>query len=214
MLRTYNKFEKSTMDIEKYINSGTIEMYVMGALPADEAAELKFLAAKHPEIDAEIQRTTLTLESYAFANAKKPNPQVKMMLMATLDYMQRIENGETPVAVPALSKETKKEDFSGFIDHPHMQAPAEYKHAFIKVISYTSQHSTAIVWLKEGFPQETHHNAYESFFILEGTCNIYINDEIHQLYPGDQLTIPLHSTHSVQVTSDIPCKLILERKAA
>jgi anti-sigma-K factor RskA len=91
------------MDIEKYINSGTIEMYVMGALPADEAAELKSLATRHPEIDAEIQRTALVLESYASANAKKPNPQVKMMLMATLDYMQRIENGETPVKAPALS---------------------------------------------------------------------------------------------------------------
>jgi mannose-6-phosphate isomerase-like protein (cupin superfamily) len=202
------------MDIEKYINSGTIEMYVMGALPADEAAELKFLATKHPEIDAEIQRTTLALESYATANSKAPNPQVKLMLMATLDYMQRLENGETPVIAPALSKKTKKEDFAEFINHPRMQAPAEYEHAFIKIISYTPTLSTAIVWLTEGFPQETHHNEHESFFILEGTCNIYIDNEIHQLYPGDQLTIPLHSTHSVQVTSSVPCKLILERKAA
>lgn len=202
------------MNIEKYISSGVIEMYVMGSLPAEEAAELELLATSHPEIDAEIERVSLTLESYVSANAKKPAPQVKAMLMATLDYMQRLETGETPVVVPALDKKTKKEDFSEWINRTDMQAPNEYEEIFVKLLSYRPGSTTAIVWLKTGSPEETHHNEYESFFILEGTCNIYINSEIHQLYPGDHLTIPLHASHSVKVTSDIPCKLILERKAA
>jgi mannose-6-phosphate isomerase-like protein (cupin superfamily) len=202
------------MNIEKYISSGVIEMYVMGALPAEEAEELKLLATQHPEIGAEVEKISLTLESYAFATAKTPAPDVKAMLMATLDYMQRMENGETPVIPPALSKKTKKEDFSTWVNRPDMQAPAEYDHVFVKLISHTPQSTTAIVWLTEGSPEETHHQEYESFFILEGTCNIFINDEIYQLYPGDQLSIPLHSVHSVKVTSSIPCKLILERKAA
>jgi mannose-6-phosphate isomerase-like protein (cupin superfamily) len=202
------------MDIEKYISSGVIEMYVMGVLAANEAEELKFLAAKHPEIDTEIERVSLTLESYASANAKTPGPDVKAMLMATLDYMQRMEKGEIPITAPALSKKTKKEDFSEWINREDMQAPAEFDRIFVKIISYTPQSSTAIVWLTDGSPEESHHHEYESFFILEGTCNIVINNEVHQLYPGDQLSIPLHSAHSVKVTSNIPCKLILERKAA
>jgi mannose-6-phosphate isomerase-like protein (cupin superfamily) len=202
------------MNIKKYISSGVIEMYVMGALPANEATELTSLATQHPEINEEIEKVSLTLESYASINAKKPGPQVKAMLMATLDYMQRLENGETPVVAPALSKKTIKEDFSEWIDRADMQSPAEYDSIFVKIISYTPALSTAIVWLKDGSPEEIHHQEFESFFILEGTCNIYINNEVHQLYPGDQLTIPLHSSHSVKVTSGIPCKLILERKAA
>jgi mannose-6-phosphate isomerase-like protein (cupin superfamily) len=202
------------MNIEKYINSGVIEMYVMGALAADEAAELKLLSVQHPEIDAEIERVSLTLESYAAAHAKTPGPDVKAMLTATLDYLQRVENGETPVTAPALSNKTKKEDFLEWINRADMQAPAEYDRLFVKIISYTPQSSTAIVWLTEGSSEETHHHEYESFFILEGTCNIRINNDVHQLYPGDLLSIPLHLAHSVKVTSSIPCKLILERIAA
>jgi mannose-6-phosphate isomerase-like protein (cupin superfamily) len=202
------------MNIEKYISSGVIEMYVMGILPADEVEELKILSTQCPEIDAEIERVSHTLESYASANAKTPGPDVKAMLMATLDYMQRLENGEIPVIAPALSKKTKKEDFLEWINRADMQAPAEYDRVFVKIISYTPESSTAIVWLTDGSPDEMHHNEHESFFILEGTCNITINNDIHQLYPGDQLSIPLHATHSVKVTSSIPCKLVLERKAA
>src|SRR4051812_8443637 len=111
------------MNIEKYINSGVIEMYVMGALAADEAAELKLLSVQHPEIDAEIERVSLILESYAAAHAKTPGPDVKAMLTATLDYLQRVENGETPVTAPALSNKTKKEDFLEWINRADMQAP-------------------------------------------------------------------------------------------
>jgi hypothetical protein len=34
------------------------------------------------------------------------------------------------------------------------------------------------------------------------------------LKAGDVLIIPLYKTHFVEVTSDIPCKLILQRAAA
>lgn len=202
------------MDIEQYINSGIIELYVMGALSSEEEKEFCFMASQYPEIHTEIERVNSTLESYAVANAKTPDLTVKPMLMATLDYMQRLENGEIPVAAPSLHKNSKKEDFSQWLKREDMQAPIAYDHAFIKIISYGGPANTAIVWLKEGSPEEVHTDEYESFLILEGTCNIIINNEVHQLYPGDYLTIPLHATHSVQVTSATPCKLILERKAA
>ncbi len=202
------------MNIEKYINSGVIEMYVMGTLAAEEVAEVQLYATQYPEIKAEIERVADTLESYALSTPKTPGPETKATIMATLDYMQRLENGETPVKAPLLDKHTKKEDFLEWINRPYMQAPPDYDQVFLKIISFTPEVSTAIVWLNEGSPEETHHNEYESFFILEGTCDIIINDDIHQLYPGDYLCIPLHATHSVKVTSSIPCKLVLERKAA
>lgn len=202
------------MNTENYINSGIIELYVMGALSSEESNEVTELANKYPEISAEIERISVTLESYAMANAKKPGPDVKPMLMATLDYMQRLENGEIPIMAPPLNKNSKIEDFSQWLNRADMQAPAKFDQTYVKIISYTPQSSTAIVWLKEGSPEETHTDEYESFFILEGTCDIRINGQVYPLYPGDQLSIPLHSVHSVKVTSKIPCKLILERRAA
>lgn len=202
------------MNTEDYINSGIIELYVMGALSVKESDEVTQLANLHPEIGAEIERVATTLESYAMTHAKEPGAEVKPMLMATLDYMKRLEDGEPAVMAPGLHKNSKKEDFSQWLNREDMQPPAEFDQTFVKIISYTPQFSTAIVWLKEGSPQEMHTDEYESFFILEGSCDIRIDDTLHQLYPGDQLTIPLHAVHDVKVTSKIPCKLILERRAA
>ena len=201
------------MNTETYINSGIIEMYVMGALTSEEEKEVSLLAGKYTEIRNEIERVSSTLEAYVQQHAKTPAPEIKPVLMATFDFMQRMENGEKPVKAPLLTSRTRKDDFSEWLNHPDMQAPLEYAHTYVKLISYQPAHSTAIVWLKEGATEEVHTDEYESLFILEGSCDILINKEIYQLYPGDLLTIPLFASHSVKVTSTIPCKLILERRA-
>lgn len=202
------------MNIENYISSGIIEMYVMGVLSDEESQEVRQLSSTYPEISAEIGRVSSTLENYARVNEKSPSPSVKPFLMATLDYMKRIETGEVPAVAPALNKETKAVDFEKWLNRADMQAPEVYDGSFAKIISHTPTCSTAIVWLKNGAPKETHDNQFESFFILEGSCDVIVNNEMFQLFPGDQFTVPLHSTHYIRVTSSIPCKLILERKAA
>src|SRR6185295_9278590 len=142
------------------INSGIIELYVMGALSSEEENELIRLAIIHPEIQDEMERVSVTLESYARANEKTPGLAVKPMLMATLNYIQRLENGEIPVSAPALNKNTKAADFSQWINRSDMQAPNEFDQIFVKIISHTPQLSTAIVWLKDGAPEETHTHEY------------------------------------------------------
>ena len=43
------------MNIQEIIESGIIELYVMNALPEDEAMQVAALAVTHPEIRAEIE---------------------------------------------------------------------------------------------------------------------------------------------------------------
>ncbi len=201
------------MTVEEYINSGIIEMYVMGALAPEEAHEVISFASKHPEVLIEIEDIRITLEAYAFSNCKSPGTIVKPLLLATLDYLDRLENGEVPVPVPLLSKSTTPQHFSEWIQRADMQLPEDFNDIYIKLIAYTSTVSTAIVWLNNQLPKETHHFETEHFLILEGTCTITVNDHEYHLYPGDQFTVPLHASHMVQITSAIPCKLILQRKA-
>jgi mannose-6-phosphate isomerase-like protein (cupin superfamily) len=95
-----------------------------------------------------------------------------------------------------------------------MVLPAENEGVFARIIGYTPEVITAIVWLKDYAPAEVHHNEYERFLIVEGSCDIFIGDEMHQLSPGDYLQIPLFADHRVVITSSIPCKVILQRVAA
>ncbi len=65
------------MKIQEIIESGIIELYVMNALPEDEAVEVEALAIEHPEILLEIENVQNVLQLYAQAHAIEPHPGLK-----------------------------------------------------------------------------------------------------------------------------------------
>ena len=65
------------MNIQEVIESGIIELYVMNALPEDEAARVEALALAHPEIRMEIEDAQTVLEKYAQSHAVVPKPSLK-----------------------------------------------------------------------------------------------------------------------------------------
>ncbi len=95
-----------------------------------------------------------------------------------------------------------------------MFAPVDFKGIYAKIIGYTPEATTAVVWMKDMSPAEVHHNEYEKFLILDGSCTVFIENDLHNLTSGDFLSIPLHKEHKIIVTSSNPCKIILQRIAA
>ena len=65
------------MNIREIIESGTIELYVMDALPVEEAARIKELALQYPEIQAEITALESALEQFGQAHSVTPRPELK-----------------------------------------------------------------------------------------------------------------------------------------
>ncbi|MGZ4033873.1 MAG: cupin domain-containing protein [Bacteroidia bacterium] len=202
------------MNINEYIASGVLEMYVMGVSSEEEAAEVERMAVIHPEIKKEIKKIEITLEKYALENKVNPPVVAKPFLMATIDYSERLRKGEAMTFPPILNENSKVEDYSDWLNREDMVLPADSEEIFAKIIGYTPEATTAIVWIKSMAPHEIHDDEYEKFLIVEGTCDITIGEKIHQLIPGDYLTIPLHLGHHVKITSSIPCKVILQRIAA
>lgn len=201
-------------NISSYIDSGILEAYVLGIATVEEASIVEKMLLTHPQIKNELEQIESSLEQYASKHAVEPHATMKPLLFATIDYTERLKKGEAPSFPPLLNKNSKIADYAEWINRPDMVLPAESDEIFLKIIGYTPQATTAIVWIKEMAPDEVHHDEFESFLILEGTCDIIIGDKIHKLVPGDYLSIPLHTDHEVRVTSSAPCKVILERKAA
>lgn len=200
--------------IQEYINSGILELYVLGITSNDENIEITLLAEKHVEIRNEIDAITDALQLYSEETAPEISPATKAMLMATIDYTERLKNGEAHVMAPLLNKNSKIEDFKTWIERSNMQLSEEFESLDAKIISSSPDVTTLIVWLKEGAPPEVHDKEFEHFLIVEGTCTITIGNKKHNLVPGDYLAIPLFIDHNVEVTSSIPCKVILQRVAA
>ncbi len=202
------------MDLEEIKNSGLLELYVIGDIGDSDRLMLEKAMETHPSLKDEVMEIEQALELYAFANAEPPPAAAGPMLMALADFSERIKNGEISSMPPALHPAAKVEDYSEWLDREDMVASDDFESMFGKVMGKDEERINLIIWLRHGAPDETHTDELESFLIVEGTCNITIGDEVKQLQPGDYCTIPLHVSHRVDVTSDIPCKLILERKAA
>lgn len=202
------------MDIKEYILSGILEQYVLGALRDEEAIQVEEVASKYPEVQKEIEEIRSALEQYALESAVQPSRKVKPFLMATIDYMERMEKGEEPSFPPLLNETSTKIDFAPWLNREDMVLPKNPDDIYAKIISYTPELQTAIIWIKDSAPSEEHHDVHEKFLIIEGTCDILIDDNVYPLVPGDYFAVPLYKAHIIKVTSDIPCKVLLQRVAA
>lgn len=202
------------MSIDELKSSGLLELYVIGEVTESEELLIEKAIAANPILKQEIFEIEKALEVYAMHHTISPSGSAQPMLLAMLDYSERVKNGEVIVAAPSLNPKSKKSEFNTWITRPDFQEPEEFGPMYGKIISADEQKTTMLVWLRFGAPDEVHTDELESFLILEGSCNLIIGDKTHSLVAGDYLTIPLHINHRVEVTSDIPCKLILERAAA
>ena len=200
--------------LREYIESGILELYVMGMLAEEERAEVEKMASAHEEVRREMNEISVALEQYAHEQGVDPNPTIKPLLMATIDYTERLTNGEPPSFPPVLTADSKISDYSEWLDRPDMTLPADFNEFHAKIIGYTPEAQTVVAWIKTMAPHEVHDNEYEQFLILEGSCDIIVEGKVHSLEAGDYMRIPLHAGHHVKITSMIPCKVILQRIAA
>ena len=201
------------MTSKQFIDSGILEQYVFGTASTTELEEVERMAAADPLIQSEINTICEALEIQAMANAIEPGPEVKLFLMAEINYTERLKNGEPVTTPPLLHQQSTIKDYADWLNRDDMRYEGT-ENLFAKIIGYTPEAVTAIVWIKENTPPEIHDDEYESFLIVEGTCDILVGDEINHLVPGDYFAIPLYKNHIVKVTSTTPCKIILQRMAA
>lgn len=85
------------MDIKEYIESGVLEAYALGALPADEAARVQADLARNPELAAELAAIEETMYQFAANNAQEPPAGMAERIWATIDATGR-EQTEKPAA--------------------------------------------------------------------------------------------------------------------
>jgi mannose-6-phosphate isomerase-like protein (cupin superfamily) len=201
------------MTAKEYIESGILEQYVLGTASPFDTKEVEERAAADPVVQEEINVISEMLEAIAMQNAIAPDPIIRPFLLATINYEERIKNGEPVTTPPLLNERSTTAEYAPWLEREDMESPGT-DDVFARIIGYTEKAITAIVWLKEMAPQEVHKDEHERFLIVEGTCDIVVDGTVNKLVPGDYFAIPLHSDHHIKVTSDIPCKVILQRVAA
>jgi anti-sigma-K factor RskA len=99
------------MNTKEYIESGIIESYVLGVTTVGESAEVERMALEYPEIQAEIESVSNTLENYALQFEKEPPAFLKDKIKAKLfsepisadRFQAAVHGGQTTVANEQLA---------------------------------------------------------------------------------------------------------------
>lgn len=71
-------------DIKAYIESGILELYVLGDLSPDERLQVEDMASKHPAIKAELVEIEESMELYARENAIEPSEELRHKVLNSL----------------------------------------------------------------------------------------------------------------------------------
>jgi len=71
-------------ELKAYIESGILELYVLGDVTPQEKAEVEAMAAKHPSIKAELEEIGKSLELYAEANEVEPADALRDRVLNSL----------------------------------------------------------------------------------------------------------------------------------
>lgn len=201
-------------NIRTFIESGILETYVLGNSTPQETDLVDQMANSFKEVRAEIDAISEALEFYALSHPVAPNPHTRVFLLANIDFTERMKRGEQPSFPAELNSQSTPGDYTAWTEREDMVLPVNFTDIHAKIIGYTPTMISAIVWIRDMAPDEVHHDEYEKFLVLEGSCEVWVEGELFMYGPGDYFSIPLHKQHRVAVTSIVPCKVILQRIAA
>lgn len=84
-------------ELKTYIESGILELYVLGQLNALEQAEVEAMAAKHTEIKQEIEAIEIAIEQYAQQHAITPNQDIESKILAQISSAPIQESTSSPI---------------------------------------------------------------------------------------------------------------------
>ncbi|WP_316804808.1 anti-sigma factor [Pedobacter nototheniae] len=85
-------------NLKAYIESGVLELYVLGDLSPEEAAQVEEMVSLHPEVRDELISIEQAMEQYAMQNAIEPSAHVETRIFDALGLNTEEEKLVEPVA--------------------------------------------------------------------------------------------------------------------
>ena len=200
-----------------FLESGIIEEYHLGIASGEEVTKLLALCQKYPEAQKMSDEGSASLLYLLKSYEKNVPTRTRAFILNGIASKRELEKAALvgseamlDIFVP-ISSYSSVEKWNKLLEDVHPDD--EFENIFAKPLFQSDQHELTLVWAKEIVPDEIHTDQSESFFLLEGTANCHIGDEVYAMQKGDYMLIPMHVNHKVVVTSLTPAKAIMSRVA-
>lgn len=186
-------------DLAEFLESGLLELYVLGNLADGDLAPIKKMRLKYnTEITAEINALESFFEQDALRCAIKPNSvfdQKMEGIFANLEIEHQMSLDRLPLINPFSSPNAWLKMIA--LDLPK----GRLTERFGKLLRNDNGVMQLLVVSETDIDEEVHEDLEESFLILKGTCTCTIGATSFHMGPGDFMQIPLHQPHTVKLTS-------------
>ncbi|RZM28341.1 MAG: anti-sigma factor [Pedobacter sp.] len=87
-------------EAKAYIESGILELYILGQLAPNERVEVEVMAAKYPEVKQEITAIEVAMEQYALAQALQPTKGLDEKILDQIENTQSSSERKESVTIP------------------------------------------------------------------------------------------------------------------
>jgi mannose-6-phosphate isomerase-like protein (cupin superfamily) len=208
--------EAKAQNPDEFIASGILEAFVHGGLTEQEQQFVELMTQMHPTVATELDALEHAHARLLLAAKmeKQPQERSKARFLSFMD-LETVENKESKVIRPPfLHGKSRREDYDLWVNREGISPPEVYDNLFVQPLDANAEYMTLLVWVKKEIGGEVHLDAVEKFLVLEGTCMIDIEGSQFSLQAGDYMSIPKFKEHTVYVTSETPCKLIVQQIAA
>lgn len=187
------------MDLAEFLESGLLELYVLGNLDAEGIALVQEMRTKYnAEINTEIISLELFVEQDALRNAIEPSMGFNKKMNGIFTNLEK----EHFMSLENLSLISKFSNSDAWLDLISSYLPADkLTERFGKLLRNDNGVMQLLVVSETDIDEEVHEDLEESFLILKGTCTCTIGETSINMGPGDFMQIPLHEPHTVKITS-------------
>jgi len=198
-----------------YLESGVVEDYCLGTASIVDVEKLKALCSQFSRARAYLETSQKAMETFFDAFSRPTSIRSKDYIVNNILANQKLKNAKlqgSELMLPEfidISRHSNVDLWGVVLEG--VQAPSDFEHIFSKPLYVAENKELILVWARELVPDEWHDDMHESFLLLEGTVDCYVDGTVYTMERGDYMDIPLHAIHKVIVTSETPGKAIRSR---
>ncbi|MDN3581833.1 anti-sigma factor [Mucilaginibacter flavus] len=133
-------------DLKAYIETGILELYVLGDITPDEKHQVEAMALKHPEVKAELDEIELSMERYAKENAVEPSENLRGRILGSLltNFGDDSNFTAAPLHTEADTYEDEEQQDNKIVAMPARKEGNFYKYAFAASLALLIASAVAI----------------------------------------------------------------------
>jgi quercetin dioxygenase-like cupin family protein len=198
------------MNAKELIDSGIIELYVMGIADDDECMLVETLAQQDDIVRDEIASVNEALIAYSATNVAPVLPSdLKNKILRS------IESSQSKLPPKLTSRSTAKE-WLEYLEDQQIKAPENFEGIYFLELPGNEDYYSYAVWGKNGdYVDEEFHPAHDEFlFVCSGECEMTIDGKKSEHKGGDYIEIAPGVPHSARVLGKELMLVIGQRRAA